>query len=265
MRRTYRKRLKKVSTQLDAMPIAPAAEARAFNRFRETGELPEHQRLAKAVIERALRGGADCESPMAYDFKVAIEGFKRAAEGLRDAEPEPEPLRKMLFHEAVYGPKFVSIPARFALRVLVDMGRDVTDPEFIPTDTEIPNWGSVGWHLIGLPERIVKPPYEDQAQRLFERFEDLRKRIDRDDQGWFEDLAVAGVRFLNEGELPENELMCDAVLANGEFMGLLQHHVGHGDAEVMAAFDQVATAQGEARAAAIARVQAMAAEGLLLG
>jgi hypothetical protein len=264
MRRTYNKRLKKVSMLIDAMPIAPAAEERAFDRFRRTGELPEHQRLAKAVIERALRGGADCGSPMAYDFKAAMECLERAAERLKEAEAEPEPLRKTLFHEAVYGPKFVSIPARFALRILVDMGRDVTDPEFIPTDTEIPDWGSVGWHLIGLPERIVKPPYEDQAQRLFDRFASLRERIDRDNKEWFEELAEAGVRFLHEGELPHDELLCEAVLANGEFMGLLQHHVGHGDAEVMAAFDQVARAQGEARAAAIGRVQAMAAEGRLV-
>ena len=107
-------------------------------------------------------------------------------------------------------------------------------------------------------------PHEDQAQRLFERFEDLRERIDRDDQGWFDDLAVAGVRFLNEGELPGDELLCETVLANGEFFGLLRHYVGQGDAEVMSAFDQVATARGEARAAAIAGVQAMAAEGLML-
>ncbi len=46
MRRTHNKRLNKVSQQLDALPIAPAAEKAAFERFRETGELPEHQRLA---------------------------------------------------------------------------------------------------------------------------------------------------------------------------------------------------------------------------
>ena len=58
--------------------------------------------------------------------------------------------------------------------------------------------------------------------------------------------------------------MREAVLANGELMGLLGHFLGHGDAEVMAVFDQVARAQGEARVAAIVRVQAMAAEGRLL-
>ena len=70
--------------------------------------------------------------------------------------------------------------------------------------------------------------------------------------------------FLHEGELPEDELMREAVLAYGEFFGLLQHYHGHGDAEVMAAFDQVAKASGKKRVTAIAKVQAMAAEGRLV-
>ena len=39
---------------------------------------------------------------------------------------------------------------------------------------------------------------------------------------------------------------------------------GVGDPEAMAAFDQAARAQGEAQAAAIERLQAMAAEGRLV-
>ncbi len=58
--------------------------------------------------------------------------------------------------------------------------------------------------------------------------------------------------------------MCEAVLANGEFMGLLGHYLGHGDPEVMAVFDQVARAQGESRVAAIVRVRKMAVEGRLV-
>ena len=58
--------------------------------------------------------------------------------------------------------------------------------------------------------------------------------------------------------------MCEAVLANGELMGLLGHYLGHGDPEVMAAFDQVAKATGADRDAAIARVRALAAEGRLM-
>ena len=58
--------------------------------------------------------------------------------------------------------------------------------------------------------------------------------------------------------------MCEAVLANGELMGVLGHFCGECDAEVMAAFDQLAQAKGADRDAVIARLQAMAAEGRLV-
>ena len=67
-----------------------------------------------------------------------------------------------------------------------------------------------------------------------------------------------------QGELPDDELMCEAVLTNGEFMGVLGHFLDHGDAEVMAVFDQAARAVGADRDAAIARVRAMAADGRLV-
>ena len=115
----------------------------------------------------------------------------------------------------------------------------------------------------GLPW-MVKPPYEEQAQRLFDQFHDIRERIDRDDRQWMDAYGEAAMVFLHEGELPEDELMREAVLAYGEFFGLLQHHVGHGDPEVMAAFEQVAKGRGKKRLAAIARVRAMAAKGRLV-
>ena len=74
----------------------------------------------------------------------------------------------------------------------------------------------------------------------------------------------AAMIFLREGQLPEDELMCEAVLGFGEFFGLLQHRVRHGDPEVMAAFDQVAKTRGRKRLAAVERVRAMAAEGRLV-
>ncbi len=58
--------------------------------------------------------------------------------------------------------------------------------------------------------------------------------------------------------------MSEVVLANGEFMELLQHYLGRGDSEVMAAFDRVAKARGRKRAAAIVKVRAMAAGGRLV-
>jgi hypothetical protein len=263
MNRACKKRLRKLSQQIDAMPIAPEVEKAAFERFRETGELPEHQRLARAVTDRALRGGVDQGYSVVVDFKSTVERLLRIANNEEESETEPQPLRKWLFDEAVYGADFVRCAARGALKILVAAGRDVTDPDFLGADTVLPDYGTVGLHVLGFPERLAKPPYEDQARRLFERFAVLRERTNRDD-AWYEEFSKVSFQFLHKGELPEEELMCEAVLAYTEFMWLLGHFLGHGDAEVMAAFDQVARAQGEVRAAAIVRVRVLAAEGRLV-
>ena len=264
MNRTRKKRLQKVSQQIDAMPIAPGAEEAAFERFRETGELPEHQRLAAAVVDRALQGSSSCRKVGPSSWEESIRILAEMAKGLAEPEPEPQPLRRWLFDEAVYGADFVRCAARGALKILVAIGGDVTDPNFLGVDTELPDYGSVGLHVLGFPECFAKPPYEDQTQRLCDRFESLRERIDRDDREWMDGFGEAAVLFLHEGELPDDELMCEAVLANGELMGVMRHCCGECDPEVMAVFDQVAQAKGADRAAAIARLQAMAAEGRLV-
>ncbi len=264
MNRTRKKRLQKVSQQIDAMPITPAVEEAAFERFRETGELPEHQRLAAAVIKRALQGRSGRRKVGPSSWEESIRILAEMAEGLAEPEPERQPLREWLFDEAVYGPDFVRCAARGALKILVAADRDVTDPEFIDKSVELPDYGSVGLHVLGFPECLAKPPYEDQTQRLCDRFASLRARINRDDREWMDGFGEAAILFLHEGELPDDELMCEAVLANGELMGLLGHFLGHGDPEAMAVFDQVARAQGEARAAVIVRVQAMVAGGRLV-
>ena len=53
MRTTHRNRLKKVSAQIEAIPISSAVKEAAFERFRQTGELPEYTRLAATVVHRS--------------------------------------------------------------------------------------------------------------------------------------------------------------------------------------------------------------------
>lgn len=266
MKRAQKNRLKKVFQQIEALPITRAVEDAAFERFRETGELPEHRRLAGAVVDRALRGGAERESQEVLGMRKVIEHLKRLADDLTEADPEPEPelLRESLFNEAVYGDEVIRIPARAALKVLVGIGRDVTDPQFIPEEVEMPDFGSVGLHVLGFPEEFVRPPYEDQAGRLFEQFASIRERIDRDDPGWSEAYGEAAVRFLRMGELPDDDLMREAAIANGEWVGLLAHTCGQGDPGVMALFNRVGTAVGAEREDAIVELQELAFEGRLV-
>ena len=59
-------------------------------------------------------------------------------------------------------------------------------------------------------------------------------------------------------------LLSEAVLANCELTWLFGRCVGKDMAALMGAFDQVVRVQGDSRAASIAKVQEMAAEGRLL-
>ena len=270
MRRQNRKRLQELTRRVEALPIAPEVEDAAFERFCRTGELPESQRLAAVVCKRALRGEKLKQETDPIDFDAFLQQAHQLAKNLEDLGPDTEPefhtvpLREILFQEAVYGEEVVRLAARGALKLLVAAGRDVTDLEFIDGHMERPEFGSVGLHVLGFPEAVLKPPYEDQGQRLLNRFARLRERIDYDDKQWFEDFEIAANRFLRNGELPQDKLMRDAVLANGEWLWFLAHYVGQGDAEVLAAFDQAAHGSNSRRKAAIGQLEAMAAEGRVL-
>ena len=53
MKRTSSRRLRKVSKQIEAMPIDPKVEQAAYDRFRETGELPVARVRAMAASRLA--------------------------------------------------------------------------------------------------------------------------------------------------------------------------------------------------------------------
>lgn len=266
MNRSRNKRLRKVTQQIDAMPLAPAVEDAAFDKFRETGELPEHQRVAASAVDRALRGGTIRRQINPGDEDAKMRRVSDLVQEMLESrsKPPPNPIRKQLFNEAVYGPAVIRVAAREALEVLVAVGVDITDPQFLGENMQVPDYGSVGLHLLGFPECLVKPPYEEQAQRLLNRFASLRERVNRDDKDWFSDAEAAETLFLSTGELPDDELMRETVLASREFTALLGYYCGDGDVEVLAAFDQVARATGPDRDAAIECVQVMAVEGRML-
>ena len=177
MSKARKMRLVAVSRQIDAMPLAPEVVSMAFDKFRETGELPEVQRLAAEVVKRAESGDVDGRYGFNASWAESIRILRDAVDNPDALKPQPEPLRKQLFREAVYGEGVVRMAGREAIRFLVAAGQDVTDRDFIDPSVEMPEFGSVGLYLLGFPERFVKPPFEEQAQRLFERFAVLRDRL----------------------------------------------------------------------------------------
>jgi hypothetical protein len=135
----------------------------------------------------------------------------------------------------------------------VTRGSKVTDPQFA-AHHGFPKYGSIGMHVLGYPERLAKPPYVRQARRLFARYDELRERIPRQDERWWEALVDAAVGFETIGELPDDDLIRDVVLADAEMAALWAHKRGRNVRELMALLDCAARRKGEKREDAITAV-----------
>ena len=194
------KRVRQLEQAVAVQPLRAELVQEAFERFRETGELPEVERVAIAVLRKALEQREESD-PDAEPVDL-LAGIKRLVEIVDQIEagtlPEPRPdeIRRQLYDEAVCDEECVRLAAREALQSLATRGRDVTRPLYLDEEIGIPEYGTVGLHVLGWPECLVAPPYEKQARRLLDRFARLRKRVDPDDQAWFRSLAEAVRRFL---------------------------------------------------------------------
>ena len=262
MKPRKQQRMQRVEQAIATIPIRGDVRVKAFEHFRKTGELPEHQQLAKAVTEQALNGGTpppergDAAVNMAVRLLDHMDAIKRR--GLTNQPPYP--IREMLFREAVHGTGFVRKAARLALRVEVCAGADVADRQFLEDET-MPRYGCAGMHLLGFPEFLAQPPFVEQFERLMARFAELRQRINKNDDEWFERLGAATAAFYQTGELPQDALLREVLLANAELHGLMRHAIGEDVTTLMAEFATMASSSGDERAASIARMQRMAAEG----
>jgi len=250
--RGSKRRIERVKHHFATRPIPQQVVDEAFEEFRFEGELPDDQRLAELVCGRAgyRNVPTDPDGVEAAILRVVARVVER-----RETGAEPLPLvREVLFDEALYGPDPVKRWARKALRVLVCRGGDVTDPEFA-NEHGLPEFGTVGMHVLGYPRRLAKAPYEEQGRRLFDRYDEIRRRMNYSADEDFGPMAEAFQAFVERGELSADELMRDYVLAEYEIEMLREHRAGRDVAEVMALLDRVATATGEKREAAVAGVR----------
>lgn len=171
-----------------------------------------------------------------------------------------------LYTEAVWGTEPVRGAARDALRMLHDFGLNVTEPEFAKRgkEVELAEFGTVGLTMLGFPECLVVPPYEGQATRWLDRLAALRSRVGRRGDRWFDDQVKAIEVFPWGGELPEDELLREVVLADAELVCLLRHDLGHDGEDLMAALAAVVATSGDERKAPIAALQQLVSDGRLL-
>lgn len=249
-------RLAEVEQRIRSIPIPAAVVRAAFEPFRKTGELPDDMRLAYAVVCRAKRGAARSDL---HERESDWGELIRASMAIPE-RPE-DPLMDELYDEAVFATGPVREAARQVLRAFAAAGLDPSEPRFVGRKRQIPDYGSVGLHMLGIPQRMVRPPYEAQARRLFARAERLREIIPQGDRRWFEMLEATMHRFQSGAEIPEDPLVLDCILVMAEVQSLLRHASGEDVTELMGALGVAATTTGEERRAAIARVQEVLASG----
>jgi hypothetical protein len=251
VKKTHATRLAEVEQRLDALPIAPELVQEALTTFRAEGELPEDSRLARDVVRRCKFGDVDWPS-----HTTTVAAFR----DLVEAEAKPaDKVMHALYDEAVYDDGLIREAAREALRLIAKRGMDPSEPVFLGSKVELPDFGSAGLHVLGWREYLATPPYEEQAERHFARAADLRRRRPHGPR-WQAQLDAATTAFQRDGERPDDPLLLDAVLVVGEVWALTKNARGEDAAKELALFDTAATG-GPGREQAIAELQAMAKAG----
>lgn len=253
-----RDRMHRLEGKLRTVPVRPVAVRAAFERFRETGDLPDDDRLARAVIKRVRLGPKLADL---YDSDASREAIMRAAVCTPE-QPEDE-VMESLWMEAIDAPGTIRVFARAALRGLTANGLDPTTRAFadLGVPLHLPDYGSVGMFILGYPKSFAVSPYKQQVRRLFARSDKLRQRINQDDRRWFDTFGKALGAFLDYGEVPEEGLLRDAVLAGAEVEALMLNALGNDVADCLAALDSAARATGPDVEVAIASLRHFAAEG----
>ena len=251
------RRLQAAQDRISRLPFRYDAIDHEYAEFLRTGEVPEDRRLAWAVLERALharKAAADMESGAAR--LAALQGGTPAPHRITGSP------REQVFHEAVHTMEAARMPARYLIGLLVRSGGDPTDPEFIPSDLELPEFGGLAMRIWGWPDKWVKSPYEPQMQRVMQQHANLRALVDRTEP-WLR-VAALGLRaFLRCGEVPADDLVRLFALTVGEMFALHHHYLGRGGEDLLASYETVATSTGSQLEAALlhlGKLQARASE-----
>ena len=256
-------RLGRVKQAIDSSPVRRGVLREAYEFFTMFGELDDDDHIAYEVVQQALRGGKEeapeDEARLVKRVRADKSAYQRRE---RPAETWPPTVRNLLFDEALFEIPPLRAVARSQIALEVAHGGDVESPAF-GARHGLPMYGTVGMHMGGGHNRLVLPPYELQATRLLVRLDNIRGRIDQDDPNWFEAVWNATIRFIQTGELPDDDLRIEYVLANVEVNALLAHKKGRDVSELMALLDKVQRREGEEQEEALKRVCAMAKEGLL--
>ncbi len=223
-RRGIDRRLACVASTIRNRPIPTDEITAAFETFRTTGVLPTDQRVAQCVAHR-LQHGIDSGTALTPDIYKQI-----VQQAMNGTAPRPDRYRDTLIREAIWGRDEVRCVARTILCFLASNGVDLAQLVF--ANRTVPAFGTVGMELLGMPQRLVDQPYEEQAAQLLHRLDELRHRIPQHDRRWVARLRVAVDRFWDEDEFPDDDLMLECAIVVGE-LGALHHHLAGQDVAVL--------------------------------
>lgn len=255
MNKKTKNRLAEVRRAIGNRPVPLALMQEHFEHFRATGALPEDQALAVAVWQRVMNG---FETHYLEGGRVDVGRTIR--DSMTGALRQPDQMMDALLDEAVHATGIVRCAARLALKLLSYAGFDVTDTLFAGMQCTLPEYGSVGSQLVGYPSVLFRRPFIRQGRRLIARIDNLRERLPHDDPAWFRQLGAAADCFQIHGDLPGEPLMLEALLALVEIGALTRHSAGWDVKAEMVVLAEIAQAKGEAREAALAKLQVIARE-----
>lgn len=258
-------RFSRVRRAIDASPVHRGILREAYEWFTLFGELIADDHIAYEVVMQALRGGA--EEPLEDEAKLAnrVSAARLAYQQReRPRDSWPPSVRSMLFDEALFEPEPMRNLARAAIASEVAWGGDVENEAF-GARHGIPCYGTVAMHVFDWQKRLVVPPYEDQAQRLFVRIDNLRGRIPDDDPRWYDAQVDAFLRFRSTGELPNDEVHVEGVLTQIEMDLLRAHRKGKDVKAELKLLGEVATREGADLEKALVELGEAARNGRLRG
>lgn len=232
MKQSLAKRLQQVERTIGSVPIPGRLVEAAFETFRKTGVLPDDQRLAYRVTQRARCGYAMQDTgnrvlDQQMNIRICVNTPPRTADPTMDA----------LYDEAVFASGTVRTIARQLLIEYANDGWDVTEPLFAGTDFEKPTIGSVAMNLAGFPDMLIAPPYEDRARAFIDGWRTLHDALDELDSTWDDDIEAHARQFREHRVLPDDRLQRRAVLAFSELGALFRNALGENVATLMTAID----------------------------
>jgi hypothetical protein len=216
-----RKRIERLQKVFRGAPVSADVVRDACERFRTTGELPDNVRVARGVLSWCDTGINSAEYSQDFQGRAAL--IRATVESL---EVPHDVVMSALRKEAVYAIEPVREAARRMLKSMAEAGGDPSAPMFVECGYEVPEMtcGSMALTLLGFPECLAMPENAERADVVFAKLRELRERIP-DDATWFRRLDAAVTRHRATGELPDDGLLADAVVADAELLELMREKV----------------------------------------